>query len=304
MRALTDPTTGGRSSFSVRCGTRNVQLEIATDSDWDPTSLTLACAYDFAARADVAGYRDAGGLVATRPLGIVLTRENAADRAAKAEGVSVEWQSGDPAFDDGTYVKSDATDPRVLDAVLNSTVRGATLELLALGCEEIRLDVGGSISTTVPAREFKSAQPSLVRTRLQGVLEAFARLLSDIPTVRHSGLAHPRPPLSRVTFWLGAVGAAGWLLNVGWAGMVATASASLLGKKTADIAVGPSILCVVVGLVAGFVGASLYGGAVRERARGRSDAHQLGFRAQLSAFGGFSVLAFTVALVVAVAVAS
>ena len=57
----------------------------------------------------------------------------------------------------------------------------------------------------------------------------------------------------------------------------------------------------MLGLLAGAVGARVYGAMVVARARGRSDAHTLTFRAQLSAFGGFSVLAFTVSIVVALA---
>jgi hypothetical protein len=57
----------------------------------------------------------------------------------------------------------------------------------------------------------------------------------------------------------------------------------------------------VSGLVAGIVGAKLYGDALARRVRGRSDAHASVGRARLAAFLGFSVLVFTVVFSVLIA---
>ena len=47
-------------------------------------------------------------LTAPRPLAIELRREQLDDVEAKKDGATVEWQSGDPVFDDGWKSRSSA----------------------------------------------------------------------------------------------------------------------------------------------------------------------------------------------------
>jgi hypothetical protein len=86
--------------------------------------LTLRAPYDHPARTAsperaLGGYRGAvRPLMAARPLDIELRPEGRGDVAAKQQGLSVEWQSGDAAFDAAIYVSTPTTDAAVLAAVL------------------------------------------------------------------------------------------------------------------------------------------------------------------------------------------
>jgi hypothetical protein len=51
--------------------------------------------------------------------------------------------------------------------------------------------------------------------------------------------------------------------------------------------------CVVAGIVVGFFGGGAYGRLVGRLAKGRSDAHTVASSATIRAFGGISVLVFT-----------
>lgn len=285
---------GGHASFSVRCGDRNVSVRFDTDSDDDVTRMILSIAYDFVAQP-MESYRETGGLPAARPLDLALTHENAADRAAKAEGLSVEWQSGDLVFDDRVYVRTPTRDPMVLAAVLGPEARAATLALFDQGFESVEIDVAGNVEATIPASALKRPHAA---DRAELVVELFGRLISRLPMLATTGTTRVDTPYGGTTQLLGVIGAIGWLLNVGWLGIVTVFVSTLVGRHV-ELSLEATLGCVVIGLLVGGFGLRAYGDVVTEAVRGRSDAHRLVSRARWSAFGGFSSIAFTVALVLA-----
>jgi hypothetical protein len=285
---------GGLQPFSVRCGDRNVNVRFDTDGDDELTRMVVSVIYDFVAQP-MPSYRETEGVPAPRPLDIVLTREDAADRAAKAEGLAVEWQSGDATFDDQVYVRTPTRDPGVLAAVLGPEARAATLALFDQGFESVEIDVDGYVQATLPAS-------ALVRPgapdRAEVVVDLFGRLISRLPMLASTGPARGRAPYASTTQLLMLVGAAGWLLNVGWLGIVILLVSKMVGRHVEP---GPSaaLVCVGFGVFVGVLGFRFYGDVVADAARGRSDAHRVAAQARWSAFAGGSVLAFTASLVLA-----
>ncbi|MFO0685142.1 MAG: hypothetical protein U0234_23990 [Sandaracinus sp.] len=276
-------------SFSAPGSEIAVHVEISRDSDGDFSSLTLRARYDDVARAMPGLYRDGEKLVATRPLEITLRREHEGDRAAKKAGTSVEWQAGEPAFDDEVYVSTPTSEPRVLAAVLGKEVRAATRDLLAMGFEQIQIDtVGGKV-------EARSSRGTRARREASAaeVIEAFGRLALGLPAIAHSGATRPAPPLAWLTTLLGIVGAVGWLLNVTGVGLLAMAVDAARpgfhdGSNVPPEAIG---VAIVLAILAGLVGGWGYGELIRSTVHGSSQAHEIVGRARFAAFGGFSVIA-------------
>lgn len=288
------------SSFSLRRDGVSIEVEVRTDDDDVVTSVVYGARYDAHARPLPASYREGKSLRATRPLSITLRREDAGDVVAKEEGDAVEWQSGDADFDREVYVDSPTRDREVLSSVLNPSARAAAAALLAMGFSAVEVDVAGRVTATLGASSFGPSER--VDDTVDRSLDAMTRLLTSLPVVDDAGGAHPRAPLSRLTTALGVVGAAGWLLNVGYAGLLAMASRELLGVSPREVPVWSTVGAVVGALCAGVMGAGAYAAAVKRLARGRSDAHTLASRAWIRAFGGFSVIAFSAAFVASLAV--
>lgn len=267
------------------------------------SSLTLTARYDDVARPvpPAAGYRDVvAALRAPRPMRITLRPEDGSDVAAKREGVSVEWQTGDEEFDPRVYVETDTTEPAVLSAVLNAEVRAATLALIDLGFKTVILDDDGEVIARVV--EFVQRVPRPKRG--QRAIDAFARLLSNLPSVTHVHAPREPVPLLGWTRLLGVIGAIGWGLNVGYVGLIVISFHALAGRSAGEPegpGTGATLAIIAAAIVAGVIGAKFYAGIVRERVRGRSNAHQLMFTASLSAFGGASVLTFTAMFIAAMA---
>jgi hypothetical protein len=302
LRSLAGPGAAAGNAFSIVHDRLRIEVSYVTGSS---KSLTLTARYDQVAhrRPSPRGYRDAvpPKLGATRPLGLVLRPELAHDVAAKREGVSVEWQSGDGAFDARVYVETPTTDAAVLGAVLNAEVRAAVLALMALGFLRVCIDDDGEVSARIV--EFTQRGP-VAPGRGRQAVEAFARLLGNLPALTHTGASHPPTPLAGLTRLLGVLGLLGWALNVGWVGLVAMAfhAISPPPANTIDsLSAGAIVASVGLGLVAGVLGGKGYGDLLRPRLRGRSDAHSVLVTAQISAFGGASVLTFTAALIAAMA---
>jgi hypothetical protein len=299
--------------LSVRHLERSIMVSFNTDNDWNITSLALNVGYSVASHASSSnrighargGYRDAASasalLVATRPLKIVLRLENAADAAAKDQGVVGEWQSGDRKFDDAIYVSSPKHESDLLAHVLNQEVRAGAFELLVnLGFSSIEFDdANGHVSATT-AVGVRSGGTEDKDDRIARVLEAFERILANLPKVTASGKKHAGRPLAGWTLLLTIIGGGGWLCSIPFV--------SLLTKALREVRDGPEIarstdegvafvaivVAIVVGVIGGLGGASLYGRIIEARVRGTSEAHSEIGSAKIRAFGGFSVIAFVI----------
>lgn len=273
-----------------------IDVVLHSDNDDDPTSVTLRMLYDAVSRG-VGGPLGGKPLLAPRPLGIRLQREDEADRAAKREGVSEEWQSGDEPFDRAIYVEAPPGAAPVLPSVLGPEARGAILELFELGVSAVDVDVDDYV-------EAKIGEAALAESRAPQLVGAFTALCRSLPRVRHDASSRVPVPLRAPTFLLAAIGVVGWGTNVGYVGIVGAVARALAGRhddERLELPLAHLLVLVAFGVVSGLVGASLYGAALRRRAKGRSDAHRLVGRAQIAAFGGVSVLTFTVALFAVVA---
>lgn len=133
--------------------------------------------------SDYRGLR--GALVATRPMEIVLRREDRSDAAAKAGGVAVEAQVGDPEFDRAVYVDS-RSQHEVIGAVLaEAPLRAAVRALLDAGVGPITIDTkDATISLRVHA--FSGLPADVTWT-----LGHLATIAASVPEVRASGDSHP-----------------------------------------------------------------------------------------------------------------
>jgi hypothetical protein len=74
-----------------------------------------------------------------------------------------------------------------------------------------------------------------------------------------------------------------------------------LHRGPGEVAASTVLICVAVGLVGGWLGVRWYGAILARRVRGRSEAHHLVSQADIAAFGGFSVLFYTLALAAMIA---
>lgn len=261
--------------------------------------LILTATYDAVARSDHA-YRGGAGraLAAPRPLSIELRWEDTSDVAAKAKGLNVEWQTGDPAFDQVVYIDSPTTDPEVLSAVINPEVRRAVRELLGIGFKTVGIDEGGDGSVSAYLDEFSSSEPP-PPGRGQNALRAFTHLLANLPAITSSGRLVQRTPLLPMTIFLSAIGIAGWFGNFFFVKGVFWVMELALGmpEDSAGLVWSEYAATIAIGVVVGSVGAFLYGRIVGALARGTSSAAKNVMWAQIAAFGGTSVVVFTAAVV-------
>lgn len=291
LRTIAGQNSSGSGAFTVPCGERNINVSFTTNQDDEILSMSLSCGYDLVARP-APTYRENAVLRAPRPLAIILSHESASEVEAKKQGLVVEWQSQDPAFDQAVFVNSPVRDSQVLAAVLGSSTRRAVLALFGLGFSTVEIDVNGVVQASIGAR---CLEASPVDERVKRTLAAFNELLSALPTIEATGTTNTRPPLFVLTSVLALVGLMGWLLNVGYAGIVLM----VLKAFRPDLPVPgvvASLGCVLAGLLGGVLGAVVYGALVERLVRGRSDALMVLGRAKISAFGGFSVLVFTATL--------
>ncbi len=280
--------------FVVRHGGYAIRVEYSAGSSKD---LSLHADYDTVARADHAdarGYR-AGAvrpLAAPRPLAIELRREDGGHVAARARGLNVEWQSGDVAFDRAVYVDTPTTDPEVLAAVIGPEVRRAVCELLALGFLTVSIDDDGAVCACIT--EFTTMDRPRAN-RGADALSAFAHIHANLPAIATSGRTVRHRPLVGVTIGLALVGAAGWGCNYFYLNAVLAISRDAwdLAESAASLAWWECVGAVAIGVLAGTVGLLLYGRLVAALARGTSSAHKDVQHAQLAAFFGTSVVAFT-----------
>jgi len=304
LRSLAE-VDSDRSDFFLRHGAHSIRVSYTSGSS---SSLELSIGYNAVARRDHPalvtrashGYRehDGGPLAAPRPLDIELRREDSVDRAAKSHGLSVEWQSGDAVFDDAVYVATSTNDSEVLAAVLGPQVRKGVLELVELGFRKIAID-DASGEVRAHLSEFTRATPSPKRGAR--TIRAFAQIVSNLPYIASSGEAHEPVPLAGFTMFLRVIGLLGWATNVGYVAAVIALTAKLHPQsKEVEISTLTFVWVVVAAITCGVLGAKFYGSFVGERVRGSSRAHERVASAGWSAFGGFSVIALTLLLVVVV----
>ncbi|MFO0663891.1 MAG: hypothetical protein U0174_08070 [Polyangiaceae bacterium] len=190
----------GTDTFTLRCDAGMVTVSYKQWSS-GPSDLKLEARYDDATRA-VPGYRNfpaARTVTAPRPLDIQLRHEDSEDRAAKANGLNVEWQTGDRAFDEAVYVSTPGLSADVLNAVLAPGVREAVMKLFELGFRLVAIDDKGTVRADVT--EFVVARPREGRGR--EAIDAFARLLMNLPLVVASGEEHAPVPYAKTTRVLG-----------------------------------------------------------------------------------------------------
>ncbi len=288
LRALSGST---ENAFTVLHGGRSLHVAIQTDNDDDVTGLVIWFPYDHAARAQGEVYRDGPPLVGPRPMSIELRPETAGDMVAKNRGVTVEWQSGDPAFDDEVFVDSPVGDASLLHLVIGPEARAGTLELFALGFDSVQIDSEGrgAVIASLPRKRFDASAPR--------ALAAFERILSRLPAVTASGeVRRANPVAGAVNLVLIAFGAAGWAVNVGYAGGLAMLVHLIRGHEvefTPQMVLGPIAFGLAMGIVFGWG----YKSFVERSFRGTSNAHKRGRMAALVGFAGMSVIAFSITFV-------
>ena len=151
------------------------------------------------------------------------------DVGAKRRGLSVEWQSGDAPFDKAVYVSSPLEDAEVLSAVLGEEVRRGVLELLSLGFRRVLIDEDGRISAFLS--EFAVPAAASTQGRGRAVVDAFARILSNIPAIEPASHTHPALPLAGWTRALKVIGILAWATNVGFVGGLVLGLRALLGAS-------------------------------------------------------------------------
>jgi hypothetical protein len=235
-------------------------------------------------------------------MNIELRPENTMDVGAKRRGLSVEWQSGDSAFDQSVYVSSPLQDADVLSAVLGEEVRSGVIELLALGFRRVLIDEDGRISASLT--EFAVPAAAAKQGRGPAAALAFSKVLSNIPIVEHAPGAHLALPLSGWTRTLKVIGILGWATNVGFVGGLVVGLRALFGASEELPTTLQLTLSIAFAIVFGVLGARTYCRILEQRLRGRSDAHTQLLGAQFSAFGGFSVLSLVLLLAFGMALAS
>lgn len=288
--------------FVVRQGAYAIRVDYSAGSSKE---LSLQAAYDAVTgtnpalvAGDARAYRGVRPLAAPRPLAIDLCREDTGHVAAKAKGLNVEWQSGDPAFDHVVYVDTPTTDPAILAGVLGPEVRRAVIDLLALGFRTIGIDEDSDGTVRAHLNEFSSLNPRPHRGAQ--ALDAFARLLANLPPLVSSGrMVRRTPPLLGLTITLGIVGIAGWFSSVFFVeGLImATKAAFDLSERAASLAWWEIGGAIALGVVAGIAGGFVYGRIMAAVAKGTSSAHQEVQWAQIAAFGATSVVAFAAAVI-------
>ena len=281
--------------FTLTYDGRRIEVDYETFHDNDLRTLSLTIPYDrVAKRPDPTAYRDTPPLRAIRPLAIELRKEGGGDVVAKREGTSVEWQSGDERFDRDVYVSTPTVDGAVLSAVLGRSTRAGALALFEMGFDHVGIDVEGRVEARIALAALTSERETN-EERAERALAAFDTLIEALPIVAHVGGKHAAVPLAGWTKALGLIGAIGWLGNAAYAMGIALIVETITGREPADVPVLTIVGVVVAALVGGGLGARLWSRLVVRRLRGRSDAHTRTGMASLSAFGGFSVLTFTVA---------
>ena len=165
--------------------------------------------------------------VRTHPLPeLELRRETDRDRAAKAAGVNVEVQTGDPWFDQPVYVESEAPEPAVRAALASRDARAAIVELLHAGVE-VKLDEEGILAF----RPGDCDLPSVL-----GTLERLQRIADPLPAFSSADLGRRPFPVFGVGFF--GVVMSGAALSLPMAGRYVYPTVSDLAPTLLGLCVG------------------------------------------------------------------
>jgi hypothetical protein len=233
--------------FVVRIGGLPIAVHMVSGSS---SSVTFSVAYDLAAKGHIGaqGYRAAAQLSAIRPLKIHLSREQPTHREAKAEGINVEHQTGDRAFDEAVYIDTPTTSD-VLSHVLGMEVREAVLALFASEMTSIMIDDDeGNVRAQIVS--FTDLAPPLPgRGRM--MIEMFARLAHALPPVARRSGEHAGDALAAPTNWLAIVGVIAFFAS--WPFFFLVTGKDLCPND--ELTLGEAMRCGTVGLIGLAVGA-------------------------------------------------
>jgi hypothetical protein len=155
------------------------------------------------------GYRApavAREFLARRPMKIALRPESTEDVDAKNEGISREFQSGDPRFDDAVYIDTEASDDTLRFVLASPELRAGVLALFAEGVRELVLD---NVESNITARLYTFAHRQHDERRAERIVAAFEAIVRHAPRVVDSGEPAPADPEKT---WLGTVTAAATVL--------------------------------------------------------------------------------------------
>jgi hypothetical protein len=222
------------------------------------------------------GYRAkptaASTLRAGRPMNILLRSETPDDVDGKRQGIAVEFQTGDAAFDDEVYINTD-TPHEVLNQVLASrALREAVIRLFREGISYVTLDDDGSM---ISCSLYTFAHRKHDGTRAERILSAMATLALETPPVEESGELAP-PPQAPWLDWIAVAG--GFILFFG----VPIYLALVPGRcwDPSSDGDGSSLVCrpgccepMWQGLLLGLLLAIPFATLLSARIRGRSDSH-------------------------------
>jgi hypothetical protein len=265
-----------------------VRIDVAC-SGGSSSSVIFRVPYDEAARAAAAGYRGAAPLAVVRPMRIELGLETATHRTAKEEGLDVEHQTGDAAFDDAVYIDT-PTPSDVLARVLDGAARRAVLDLFAAEFNAVTID--SDERNLMAVRVSFASSASGAPSEAERALDAFARLARALPPVIAKAGEHEAHPLEGPAKSVRALACLALFVAIPFYFGVSARRYCPEG----DLAPSEVVGCFgpgLAGLVAGILAAVVVGAfATRHthRYRGRSDSSRHG-----GAFAGWSAaLALTV----------
>lgn len=266
------------------------------------SNVTLIGQFGFApsARAPGGGHYRASGepLRATRPMLITLREEDDADRDAKEEGVSREFQTGDARFDARVYIDTTTPDAVLRDVFASSALRDAALALFDEGVRAIALDDReGRVTTTL----FTFSSRTHDERRAERLVRAFEQLVRSTPRVVDSG---EPAPADREGAIITVISAIALLLFMGGIPLFFALAPSRCWVSASD-GDGSSLTCAPVGccdpiapgLALGTALAFVLWFVAPRFIRGRSDSHRRRSTVGLtSALLGFELSMFAMAI--------
>jgi hypothetical protein len=297
------------SQFDIDHDGARIRVEYTSGSS---SSISMSARYDTHAKdthvrpGGTAGYRQSARrtLRAPRPMRILLRRESAADKNAKAEGLNREFQTGDASFDDAVYIDSPTTDAELLAEVFGPGVREGAAALIAMGFANVSIDdQDGRVSATLVS--FSSAAER--DGRAAEMVEAFALVLSGLPAVQPSG-AGPKDGLAwPIVFAAAVAGLVGIAAPAAYMAMAAAVGCTVPGSEDGDTNLKPGccepgLVALAIAAAAGLVAMRLARAYFKPRISGRSNSAARLSTLSALAFALCAELTFLVASAVALAV--
>ncbi len=225
---------------------------------------------------------------ALRPMKIALREENDDDREAVATGISREFQSGDPVFDNAVYIDTDSDDETLRYVLASRDLRDGVRALLAEGVRQVELDDEGLIKANLHI--FAHAQHDAQRARR--LIDAFAKVVRNAPPVEHATEVSRTDLQGVLLSVLGSIAAVLFLLGVPiyFALVPSRCWVGTSDGEGANLNCEVSGCCdpIAPGALIGIVLAPIAAKLVSSMIRGRSNSHRRravgGFSAALLAF--------------------